>query len=135
MPSMVSEAPPKSFSAPVAQGLCVGGRSVFLLVGRGALEAEVGEVGAPAVVAAGVFAGFFPLFSGNEIFEGARADDVGAFADKQRARAVFGFDGLDAGIDGAMLFRWTLARRFAFSHLGERANMLFGGAAATADEI
>src|SRR5216683_5088933 len=110
-------------------------RNVLLLVALGALQADVDNVRATAYLAAGNFAGFFPLFFGDEIFEEAGADDVGALAHEQGARAVLGFDGLDAGIDGAVLFRGTMARLFAFGHLRKGADVLLGGAAAAADEI
>src|SRR6266481_3241790 len=110
-------------------------RNVLLLVALGALQADVDNVRATAYLAAGNFAGFFPLFFGDEIFEEAGADDVGALAHEQGARAVLGFDGLDAGIDGAVLLRGTMARLFAFGHLCKGADVLLGGAAAAADEI
>src|SRR6266478_6088812 len=109
--------------------------NVFLFVALGALQANVYDVRAAADLAAGDFAGFFPLFFGDEVFEEARADHVSALADEQRARAVFSFDGFDTGIDGTVLFRGTLARLFALGHLRQGANMLLGGAAAAADEI
>src|SRR6266481_389127 len=110
-------------------------RDVFFLVALGALQADVDNMSAAADLATGDFAGFFPLFFGDEIFEEARADDVGALADEQRARAVFGFDSFDAGIDGAVPLRGTLARLFAMGHLREGANVLLGGAAAAADDV
>src|SRR6266851_4301764 len=110
-------------------------RNVLLLVALGALQADVDNVRATTYLAAGNFAGFFPLFLGDEIFKEAGADDVGALAHEQGARAVLGFDGLDAGIDGAVLFRGTMARLFAFGHLRKGADVLLGGAAAAADEI
>src|SRR5258707_7873630 len=118
-----------------ADQLFVERRDVLFLVALGALQADVDNVRATTYLAAGNFAGFFPLFFGDEIFKEARADDVGALAHEQGARAVLGFDGLAAGIDGAVLLRGTMARLFAFGHLCKGANVLLGGAAAAADEI
>src|SRR5258708_16042504 len=63
-------------------------RNVLLLVALGALQADVDDVRATTYLAAGNFAGFFPLFFGDEIFEEAGGARVGALAPQQRARAV-----------------------------------------------
>src|SRR6185437_9265760 len=86
-----------------AYELFVEGRHVLEFVALGALEADVNDMRAAFHLAAGDFGGFLPLVGGDEIFEQARADYVGAFADDERAGAVFGFDDLDAGIYGAMI--------------------------------
>src|SRR4029077_16304275 len=49
-----------------ADQLFVEGRDVFLFVALGALQADVDDVRAPADLAARDFAGFFPLFFGDE---------------------------------------------------------------------
>ncbi len=118
-----------------ADQLFVERRNVFFLIALGALQADIDDVSAAANLAAGDFAGFLPLFIGDQVLEEARADDVGALADQQGPGAVFGFDGFDSGIDGAMRLRGALARLFAFGHLRERADVLLGGAAAAADDI
>src|SRR5246127_365296 len=118
-----------------ADELIVERRNVLHLVAIGALQADVNHVGATFYLTASDFCGFLPLFGGDQILERARADHVGALADNERARAFFGFDHFDTGIDGAMfLFGWP-ARRLAFGHLGDCANVIFGGSAAAADNV
>src|SRR6185437_3891855 len=118
-----------------AYELFVEGRHVLEFVALGALEADVNDMRAAFHLAAGDFGGFLPLVGGDEIFEQARADYVGAFADDERAGAVFGFDDLDAGIYGAMIRLRCEARQFALGHLRDGANVLLRGATAAADDI
>src|SRR5215469_8813728 len=110
-------------------------RDVFLLVALGALQAHVHDLRAAAHLPPCNFAGLLPLFFGHEILEQPRANHVGALADKQRARAFFRFDGLDACINGAMGFRGTLPRPLAVRHPRDRANVPLRRAAAAADEV
>ena len=84
---------------------------------------------------AGDLGGLFPLLFSDQFLEGARADDVSALADDQRAVAFLGFDQIDAGIVRAMCRKFRLARLLAFGHLGDGVDVGSGGAAATAHQI
>jgi hypothetical protein len=66
------------------------------------LQAHVDDVRAVLHLPARDFAGLFPLLLGDQVFEQARADDVGALADDQRTVAVLGLHQLDAGIISAV---------------------------------
>ena len=105
------------------------------LVAIGALQADVDDVRAVLHLPARDFGGLFPLLFGDQVLEQARADDVGALADDQRAVALFGFDQFDAGIVGAM--RGRLARRAGACprHLRDGADVRGRGAAAAADDV
>ena len=75
---------------------------VVELIAIARLEADIDDVGAVADLAAGNFGSLFPFFFRDEVFEEAGADDVGAFADDERAGGIFGFDDIDAGEIRAM---------------------------------
>src|SRR5258707_14679992 len=70
-----------------ADQLFVERRNVLFLVALCALQADVDDVRAAAHLAAGDFAGFFPLFFGDEIFEEAEAADDWALAHPPRGPA------------------------------------------------
>ena len=80
------------------------------------LQADVDDVRAVAHLAPRDLAGLFPLLFRDQVLEQARADDVGALADDQRAVALFGFDQLDAGIVGAVRRRRDLRGASALDH-------------------
>jgi hypothetical protein len=81
------------------------------------------------------FGGFLPLFRGDEFFELARADHVGAFADDQGPRAFLCFDHVDAAVDGPMARTRRVAGDFLFRHLSDGANVFLRGSTAAADDI
>ena len=119
----------------LADELGVEGRDVVDLVAVGALQADVDDVRAVAHLAARDVGGLFPFLGGDEIFEEARADHVGALADEKRTIALLGFHEFDARIVGTMGACRQDARRLALDHLRDGADVRGRGAAASAHEI
>ena len=69
---------------------------VIELFAVGVLQIHIEDLRAAFDLLAGDLGGFFVFLFGDQAFEFARADFVGALADDQRALVVAGFDKIDA---------------------------------------
>ena len=118
-----------------ADELVVERRDVGNFVAVCALQANVYYMRAAFHLPASDLGGFLPQFCRNEALELARADYVGALADDKRARALFRLDNFDAGIHCTMSGIRRTPGRLVLDHLRDRANVLFGGATAAANDV
>ena len=119
-----------------ADQLLVERLDILHLVAIGGLQADVDDVRAVLHLLARDLRRLFPFLFGDQVLEGARADDVGALADDQRAIAVFRLHQLDAGIVSAVRPEPSVTRGFLPSAICAMAWMCcVGGAAAAADQV
>src|SRR5579863_748038 len=119
----------------LAYEIAVEVRDIIYLIAVRALQANVHDVRAALHLAPRDFGGFLPLFLCHEVLERPRADHVRALSHHERARALFGFDHFDPGVDRATVWLGRAARRLALRHLRECANVMFRCSAAPADDI
>ena len=106
------------------------------LVALGRLQAHIDDLGAALDLATGDLHRLVPLPGRHHFAKLLRADDVGAFADQQRAVVVVGLHEIDSGEDRPARRRHVEGSRPpSLDHSGERRGVGIGGAAAAADDI
>ncbi len=110
------------------------GRHVGSFVAVGILKAYVKHVRAAPHLVPSDFRGLFDLALGDEPFELAAAEHVGALANHDRARALVDYQRFNSGDDRAAQ-RGNFAPPLALEHLRQDANVLGRRPAASANHV